>query len=257
MYSPLWKITVFGGRLFRQIRYLLFADVLFVWNWFVFFFLKPGLPQTTTILSGQKASRAVRTAPKTILSSRPVSSRSGSGGAQKKLSLSNKHSLFSFDSSDLPLNGLEVTLLERQQRSNRLHGLPPYEGSLLYAQGRPEARERPKSARTASASEPIAIVEKPQFRSLFDFDDALSLTPDQVDMTWMLDPLDSDDDFYCYDLDVETMSVCSDSSIVAMAITSDTKLKWVELTVKYIGAVSRNPQFLFQIKQTNNDANNA
>ena len=96
----------------------------------------------------------------------------------------------------------------------------------LQATSRPvDMKERPKSARTASTTEPLAI-DKPKFQSLFDFDDALSLTPDQVDLNWMVDPLDSDDDFYCYDLlDVETMSVCSDSSIVAMAITCDTKLK--------------------------------
>ncbi|XP_055333374.1 uncharacterized protein LOC129584953 [Paramacrobiotus metropolitanus] len=131
----------------------------------------------------------------------------------KKEKKSSTSGLFSFDSSDLPLKATTMGLLHPHCCNNNTAA--PEKNSDV----------RPKSATvpTSGSAQPIPI-EKPKFQSLFNFDDALSLTPDQVDTTWMYDPLDSDDDF-CYTLDVETMSVCSDTSIVASAITCDTKLK--------------------------------
>lgn len=116
--------------------------------------------------------------------------------------------LFSFDSSDLPLKpSLQMGLLHP-------HGFSGEDS---------DGSNRPKSAKIAPITEPVQF-GKAKSASLFNFDDALSLTPDQVDMTWMYDPLDSEDDC-CYNIDVETMSICSDSSIAIMAITCDTKLK--------------------------------
>ena len=116
--------------------------------------------------------------------------------------------LFAFDSTDLPL------IASQPSNMGLLH---PHEKT-------PIDKERPKSARLASEKE-AGSKDKKKFVSLFNFDDALTLTSDNVEAgTWMYDPLESDDDF-CFNLDVETMSICSDSSIMAAAITCDTKLK--------------------------------